>query len=157
MTPERWQKIEQLYHAALECEENQRAAYLKAACAGDGALRQEVESLLAQATNSFLEEPALEAAAKMLSDNTGESFIGRQIGSYQIRCLLGTGGMGEVYRAHDARLDRDVALKVLPAGYLQTRRPDAASAKKRWRWPSSVTHTSLSFMMSAKRVAWTIS
>ena len=62
MTPERWQQIEQLYHAALESDANERAAFLAEACAGDNALRREVESLLlcdARAEN-FIEEPALE-------------------------------------------------------------------------------------------------
>jgi serine/threonine protein kinase/Flp pilus assembly protein TadD len=119
MTSDRWQRIEQLYHATLEREENQRAAFLKEACAGDDALRQEVESLLAheKGVGSFLEAPALEAAAKMLSKDVGRSLVGHQIGSYQVLSLLGAGGMGEVYEARDSKLGRNVAIKVLPAAF----------------------------------------
>src|SRR5260221_14727691 len=66
MTPDRWQKIEELYHSAREREESQRVAFLNEACAGDDALRREVESLLAceGEPEQFLEKPALEGAAR---------------------------------------------------------------------------------------------
>jgi hypothetical protein len=120
MTPERWRKIEQLYHSAREREGNQRAAFLKEACAGDEALRREVESLLAQekGAEGFLEAPALEAAAKLLVEDRGQSWVGRQLGSYQVISFLDLGGMGEVYQARDTKLGRDVALKVLPAAFV---------------------------------------
>jgi hypothetical protein len=71
MTPERWQKIKQLYNAALECEVSHRAAYLKEACAGDDELYREVESLLAQDSRAgeFLEKPAIENFAKVLAED----------------------------------------------------------------------------------------
>jgi eukaryotic-like serine/threonine-protein kinase len=120
MTPERWQQIERLYHSALEREESQRAAYLNAACAGDESLVKEVESLLAQdkGAQGFLEAPAIEVAAKILNDDRERSLLGRQMGCYQILSLLGAGGMGEVYLAHDSKLRRDVAIKVLPAAFV---------------------------------------
>jgi hypothetical protein len=106
MTPDRWQQIEQFFHAALEREPNERAAFLRDACAADDGLRREVESLLAQvtATNRLLEAPALEGAAKILAESQGRSLIGRQVGSYHVISLLGVGGMGEVYEARDTSL-----------------------------------------------------
>jgi serine/threonine-protein kinase len=118
VTPERW-RVKQLFQSALERGPDQRAAYLQEACAGDEALRQEVESLLSRekGLDGFLETPALEAA-KMLSEDPSRSLIGRQMGSYQILSLLGAGGMGEVYKAHDTKLGRDVAIKVLPPAFV---------------------------------------
>jgi serine/threonine protein kinase/Tol biopolymer transport system component len=115
MEPERWQQIDRLYHSALKVEPSQRAAFLREACAGDEALRQEVEALLANEgeAKGFIEARALEAAAKMAADNR-QSLVGRQVGPYKIVSLLGTGGMGEVYLAQDPRLERTVALKILP-------------------------------------------
>jgi hypothetical protein len=124
MTPERWQKIEQLCNAALEREASQRGAFLAQACQGDDELRREVESLLAQEkpAESFLESVGAEVSRRVLAKIRGadgeESMIGRRLGSYQVVSLLGAGGMGEVYQARDTKLGRDVAVKVLPAGLI---------------------------------------
>ena len=113
----RWQQVEKLCQAALELEETRRAAFLEEACAGDEELRREVESLLRfdSRGDRFIEEPALELAAKMMAHEKPESLVGQQLGSYQILSLLGAGGMGVVYKARDTRLNRSVAIKVLPS------------------------------------------
>ena len=115
MTPDRWQRLQELYHTARTCPEDTRAAFLNTGCAGDEALRSEVESLLAQpiSDEAFLDVSAIAVAAQMVSHPEASLLTSRRIGAYQIQTLLGVGGMGEVYRARDTRLGRDVAIKIL--------------------------------------------
>ena len=117
MNPDQWEKVSRVYHAALARREEEREVFLSDACAGDHALRMEVEALLAcdPAAERFLDSPAMEVAARMQQGSSAEdSLVGRQIGVYRITSRLGAGGMGEVYRAHDTKLNREVAFKVLP-------------------------------------------
>ena len=116
MTPERWRRIEEIYHAVGVRDASQRDAFLREACAGDAELLRKVESLLAQpaSADGVLDGPAVAIAAQMVSDVGASVLTGRRIGIYQLQELLGAGGMGEVYRARDTKLGRDVAIKILP-------------------------------------------
>lgn len=141
MNQDRWQQIESLYHSALELLEAERAMYLTHACADDAELRAEVESLLAEAEqeDSFLNKPAMTLGLSLLADSEAESLSGQQFGAYKILERLGRGGMGDVYLAEDPRLERLIALKLLPA-YL-TEAPDSIQRfRQEARAASAISH-----------------
>ncbi|HEX6043757.1 MAG TPA: protein kinase [Pyrinomonadaceae bacterium] len=120
MDPELWKQVDALLEQALEQPPEARAAFVAAACPENPVLREEVLSLLhAQSrAGEFMERSAINIAAQVLAQDSNltsiSSLVGQEIESYQIEKLLGAGGMGEVYLARDLKLDRMVALKVLP-------------------------------------------
>jgi eukaryotic-like serine/threonine-protein kinase len=117
MDAKRRRQIESLYHSARELKPHDRDALLAEACTDDAELRREVESLLRHDADDdkFPTAAALQIAAQTPAQDAGHSLIGQEIGTYKILSLLGVGGMGQVYRAKDLKLRRDVAIKVLPS------------------------------------------
>jgi eukaryotic-like serine/threonine-protein kinase len=114
VSPPGWPRVEELFHAALERVPAEREAFLRGACGGDEALRREVLSLLAEQPEAerLMERPATADATEKLAVTRGT-----RLGPYEVAELIGAGGMGEVYRARDTRLERDVAVKVLPSDF----------------------------------------
>ena len=133
MRSDRWEQIDEFYHAALEREESERAAFLDKACSGDAELRREVESLLAShvEARTFLGAPALEVASDLVVEQPDSTACstplapGMQLGAYRLGGVLGEGGMGVVYRALDTKLNRPVAIK-----FLSSELADSAAARR---------------------------
>jgi len=113
---ERWRRVELICDEALARDGLDRSRFLDSACGWDEALRREIESLLDadRDAGGFLENPAADILERQPD---GRALVGRQLGPYRIESLIGAGGMGEVYAAHDTRLDRRVAVKVLPSHF----------------------------------------
>ncbi len=115
MEPERWRRINELFHAALERDSGSREAFIDEACASDPALRTEVLSLLQMHSGpGIIDRPAVEADPGLLLTGEDDPLIGRRLGPYEVTGLLGRGGMGIVYLGQDTRLQRPVAIKALP-------------------------------------------
>ena len=111
----RWQRIEEIFAAALAEPLAARAAFLDSRCADDAELRREVESLLTHhREDDFLQLPVAPEAMRLLGEAEAESLIGKRLGRFEVLGRLGAGGMGEVYLAHDPTLERRVSLKLLP-------------------------------------------
>lgn len=121
MTEERWQRAKQLFNSALELEADHRAGFLEEACAGDEALRSEVESLIDsyQRADGFIDAPVIDDALQLFNEARTKSAAGRRIGQYEIIREIGHGGMGSVYLAAraDDQYKKQVAIKLVRQGF----------------------------------------
>ena len=121
MTPDRWQRVKDVFSAASALDEPQRDGYLDEACAGDAELRAEVASLLDahNHADAIVDRPAAAYVHSSALFAGVDRRIGQRVGPYEIVALIGHGGMGEVYRARrvDAQYDKEVAIKLVPGGY----------------------------------------
>ena len=170
MPPDRLQQISQVIHAALTREESERAAFVRAACAGDEALQREVESLLAEVSGAagFLSTPAVAMARPALSDSQsptlptadgspaarGDAFSlapGQRFGPYLIERPLGRGGMGEVYEAEHLEHGRRIALKV--SRQRLTDPADRARFLREGQLAASVNHPHAVYIYSSEEIA----
>ncbi|HKV98413.1 MAG TPA: serine/threonine-protein kinase [Vicinamibacterales bacterium] len=114
--PEYWATVKRIHQSALDRDPSERAAFVRASCDGDETVLREVQSLLSYQAEaeSFLERPAMDLAGRSWSEPRENALAGKALSHYQVVSLLGAGGMGEVYLARDRRLDRTVAIKILP-------------------------------------------
>jgi serine/threonine protein kinase len=135
MTPERHEQICDLLYRALELDADQRDSFLDRACSADSSLRREIDSLLFSGEDvraNFLRSSTLRLALQP----------GTKLGEYEVESLLGSGGMGEVYRARDPRLARDVAIKVLPS-YLSSDRKQLRRFETEARAAAALNHPNI--------------
>jgi serine/threonine protein kinase/Tol biopolymer transport system component len=142
MKDELWRRAEELFHATLERVPDARKAFLDDACGEDPELRRLVEMLVSKDEHgaSLLEGPVF--ADITATSETADSLVGRRCGPYRIVSLLGAGGMGEVYRAHDDKLGRDVAIKTLPSEF--ARNPERlARFRREARTLASLNHPNI--------------
>jgi len=162
MSAANWDRVKQLFQAALDRPPHERVAYLREVCGSDRALQAEVESLLARhgEASSFAVRPASELLGQLTVGADGRMFdspglvvhAGDQIGVYEIQSLLGAGGMGEVYRARDTDLGRDVAIKVLQPAFLADR-ARLARFEREARVLAALSHPNVGGILAIEHVA----
>jgi len=116
MTPEQWARVDSLFHEATRIAEGERLAWLARAAGGDEVVRRELESLLAQEASRTgpLDGHALD---QLTREGVPDSLVGERLGGYEFLSLIDEGGMGQVYRARDLTLPRDVAVKVVSPAF----------------------------------------
>ena len=148
MNPERWQLLKELFEAAYEKSPAERAAFLDNSCSGDPSLKKEVEALLAShSRGSFLEKPAHEVVPELFENEAAETLTGSQLGPYEVESEIGRGGMGIVYLAHDTRLDRPVAIKMLAPQYTRDAQ-QRERLKREARAAARLSHPSIATVYS---------
>ena len=126
MDADRWERVKTLYDAAAARPVGERAPFLVEACQGDDDLRREVQILLDQPVSTAGFRNLVQGAPHPSMTGHGRDLTGARLGVFEVRALIGRGGMGEVYRAYDTKLGRDVAIKVLPSAFTA----DAAPARE---------------------------
>lgn len=149
MTPERWARLKHLFQSALDQPATERLAWLEQACAGDAEMLHEAQALLAahDSAGDFLEQPA---SAEPDQDETLE--VGSRLGEhYQINGVLGRGGMGIVYLAHDFRLGRRVALKALPAS-IAASEPMRERLRREARAAATISHPAVATVYALEEI-----
>src|SRR5262249_53391376 len=111
MQGERWRQVDKIFHNLIDQPLEQRAAFLASLGADDPTLKKEVEELIQayERSGSFLNRP--------VQAPISSSLVGQTLGYFEVSALIGSGGMGQVYRARDSKLNRDVAIKVLPTEF----------------------------------------
>jgi serine/threonine protein kinase/Tol biopolymer transport system component len=142
MIAERWRRIVEAYESVVSHPPASRSKILDEACAGDDELRREVESMLRarEEAGNFLSPEHLQLQIRELSEP--DVALGRTFGRYHIQSIIGAGGMGEVYLARDIELDRQVALKVLPAQFTGDKER-VARFKREARAASALNHPNI--------------